>query len=109
MLSETTTPCPICEADADVLPIPDFDSEAFHDDPQAKKASWIGKERSSAPTPEPAAAAGPASRITTSFESCGRRERAVAHMQGQRGPANTTSIQNDSRLPQGPAGASVAA
>ena len=26
----TTTPCPICEADADVLPIPDFDSEAFH-------------------------------------------------------------------------------
>ena len=26
----TTTPCPICETDADVLPIPDFDSEAFH-------------------------------------------------------------------------------
>jgi hypothetical protein len=25
----TTTPCPICETDADVLPIPDFDSEAF--------------------------------------------------------------------------------
>jgi hypothetical protein len=26
----TTTPCPICEADAEVLPIPDFDNEAFH-------------------------------------------------------------------------------
>jgi hypothetical protein len=26
----TTTPCPICETDADVLFIPDFDSEAFH-------------------------------------------------------------------------------
>ena len=26
----TTTPCPICEADAEALPIPDFDSEAFH-------------------------------------------------------------------------------
>jgi hypothetical protein len=26
----TTTPCPICKTDADVLPIPYFDSEAFH-------------------------------------------------------------------------------
>jgi hypothetical protein len=35
----TTTPCPICETDADVLPIPDFDSEAFHARPMAGSKS----------------------------------------------------------------------
>jgi hypothetical protein len=78
----TTTPCPICETDADVLPIPDFDSEAFHCPAHGrfevsrtammtpgKRASWSGKELSSAPKLAPAAA-GPASRTKTSFESC---------------------------------------
>ena len=83
----TTTPCPICETDADVLPIPDFDSEAFHCPAHGRfevsrtammthrqRASGSGKELSSAPKRprQPA----PASRTTTSFESCGRRERA---------------------------------
>jgi hypothetical protein len=71
----------------------DSKSPASRSRPTGKRASWIGRELSSALKPEPAPAAVPVSRTTTSFESMAplRKTRRATNRRSERRQAASNS------------------